>query len=569
MYFPKLSPLKQKMLTISAFGGYNRNHRIADGEFFDMENLTSDGYPVLMPRQGRSLYATCACGGMLDKDCLCYVSGQDLVINGFPVELDLSPGEKQLVSMGAYVVIFPDKKYVNTLDHSDRGSLEARFVTTGPVGICLCLSDGTILTEIARGERPEEPSDRQYWLDGEEKKLQQYSAQTDAWTPVENTCLRLSSPGIGAAFSVGDGVILSGVTVEELNTAAVIRAKGENFVVIPGFLPEDVTQEPSQGAITLERPVPEMDFVIQADNRLWGCRYGPDRAGNVVNELYACKLGDFKNWYCYQGISTDSYCVSLGADGPFTGAVTYLGFPLFFRENCLHKVYGSYPADYRIQTTACRGVQKECHKSLAIVDEVLYYRSPEGICGYDGSLPVCVSGALGKTRYFRAVGAGHNSKYYVSMEEEAGDSHLFVYDTRRKLWHREDSLKAKMLCSSGGDLYAGVEGEILCLTGPSQETVHWSAQTGPLSPADPHKRYISRITPRLYLEPGARVSVCVRYDGIGGWEPLATVSGKGLRSFSLPMNTRRCDYLELRLQGVGQGRLYSLTLTTEQGGDGL
>ena len=57
----------------------------------------------------------------------------------------------------------------------------------------------------------------------------------------------------------------------------------------------------------------------------------------MVNELYACKLGDFKNWNCFLGISTDSYVASVGTDGPWTGAVTYLGNPIFFKETCLHK----------------------------------------------------------------------------------------------------------------------------------------------------------------------------------------------------------------------------------------
>ena len=53
--------------------------------------------------------------------------------------------------------------------------------------------------------------------------------------------------------------------------------------------------------------------------------------GKAVNEIYASKLGDFKNWNCYAGRSTDSYVATRGSDGPFTGAADYLGSPLFFR----------------------------------------------------------------------------------------------------------------------------------------------------------------------------------------------------------------------------------------------
>ena len=41
----------------------------------------------------------------------------------------LTDGEKSLVSMGAYLVVFPDKIYLNTKDPSDYGSLECRKTT--------------------------------------------------------------------------------------------------------------------------------------------------------------------------------------------------------------------------------------------------------------------------------------------------------------------------------------------------------------------------------------------------------------------------------------------------------
>lgn len=570
MFFPKLNPLKQKAVTLNAFGGLNRTPGAADGEFYRMENITSAGWPALMPRQGRSIYAEAACGGMVAKDALCYVNGKDFIINGFSVDMGLTPGEKQLISMGAWVVIFPDKKYINTLDTAQWGSLEAFYTSAGTVQFSLCHADGTPISDVTvSAETPQS----QYWLDTQAGVLKQYSAGAETWVEVETTYVRIAAKDIGKHFSVGDGVAVSGVAgsaLQKLNTSACICALGENFIVIPGIVEGSASQDPDQGAVSVSRTVPEMDFVVEADNRLWGCRYGLDRAGNVVNELYACKLGDFKNWQCFQGLSTDSYRVSLGADGPYTGAAVYLGQPVFFRENCLHKVYGSYPAEYRLQTTACRGVQQGSHKSLALVDGALYYKAPEGICVYDGSLPENISQKLGQDRYHSAVGGGWGSKYYVSMRDRQGGHHLFVYDTARRLWCREDDLPIQHLCPCGDRLYAATDKEIWILAGAdTPESVRWMAQTGPLAPRDPHKRYISRIIPRLLLEPGTRMRFLVRYDGQGGWETLGTVTGSGLRSFSLPMRTRRCEFLELRLEGVGQGRLYSLTMIAEQGSEQL
>lgn len=575
MFFPKLTSLKQKAVTITAFAGINRSGRPDSGEFYHMENMTSDGYPVLMPRPGRRTLTTTGCSGMIAKDALCYVNGNDFVINGYSLDMGLTAGEKQLVSMGAYVVIFPDKKYVNTLDLTDWGNLEASYTSEGGVEISLCQEDGSELTGVTvAAQAPETPEDRQYWLDSAAAALRQYSAAAEDWVTVVSTFVCIRATGIGKPFAEGDAVSVSGIAAEalqELNSTAVIHARGDNFVVIPGLVENSVSQDPDQGSVTLERSVPEMDFVIESENRLWGCRYGFDREGSIVNELYACKLGDFKNWQCFQGVSTDSYRVSLGSDGPFTGAVTYLGQPIFFRENCMHKVYGSYPAEYRLQTTACRGVQQGSEKSLALVDEVLYYKSPDGVCAYDGSLPTRISQKLGQERYHSAVAGSWGSKYYISMADKQGEYHLFVYDTQRRLWHREDDLAVTHFCSRGDVLYAADGEKLLVLAGDGEDAaqVCWMVQTGPLSPEDPYRRYISRIVPRLLLEPGSRIRFLVRYDGKGGWQTLGTVTGSGLRSFSLPMRTRRCEFLELRIQGVGKAKLYSLTLIKEQGSEAL
>lgn len=78
-------------------------------------------------------------------------------------------------------------------------------------------------------------------------------------------------------------------------------------------------------AVTLERKAPKLDYVVECNNRLWGC-------SSEENEIYACKLGDATNWNCFAGLATDSYTVSVGSDGPFTGAAVQLGYVLFLRR---------------------------------------------------------------------------------------------------------------------------------------------------------------------------------------------------------------------------------------------
>ena len=74
MEYPTLNATDTSREIIEVFGGYNHNLRINDGEFYDMNNLTSSYYPVLAPRKQRGTYKTPSDNptGMIWKDSFCY-----------------------------------------------------------------------------------------------------------------------------------------------------------------------------------------------------------------------------------------------------------------------------------------------------------------------------------------------------------------------------------------------------------------------------------------------------------------------------------------------------------------
>lgn len=572
MRFVKLAAPASYRETISVFGGYNATRRPSRGEFAAMENFTSDQYPLAATRPGRGkLAAPASPQGLIARDSLCWVDGSKFVINGYRVEMGLSEREedcpKHLVSMGAYVVIFPDKKYINTLDLSDFGNLEASYTSSGTVSFTPVNSLGeTLLPAYIQPEEPREPENRSLWLDTSQQPptLVQWSAGSGMWVSVEATYVKITAPGVEKRFQAGDGITITGAP-EAVASQGVIALTGEDFLVVPGLLEKQVSVETP---VTLSRLLPLMDHVIECGNRLWGCRYGPNRAGEIVNEIYASKLGDFKNWSCFQGTSTDSYIMSLGSDGPFTGAIQHLGYPLFFRENRLHKIYGNYPANFRLQTTPCRGVQKGSGESLAIVGETLYYKSPTGVCAYDGALPVEVSRALGEQDYHDAAAGAFRGKYYISMLDAGERPHLFVYDTARGLWHREDGARARCFCTCREELFflddGGVIWEVL---GRGEADFPWMLETGDLVTELPDSKYLCRLSLRLFLAKGAQLRLSVRYDEEPVWHPLAVLRGSALGTVTVPAVVRRCDHLRLRLEGTGEMRLYDLTKTIQQGSD--
>lgn len=591
MKYPTLAEMNASREWLDVFRGYNHNLRIGEGEFYEMTNLSSDNYPILSPRSKRGIYATPGTPkGMVAKDALCYVDGDKFVINEYQIDMDLSVERdeelkiipKTLISMGAYVIIMPDKKYINTADLTDYGNIEAAITTSGQASFELCKVDGVSYENTkAQATAPEITDEMRedstkipLWIDTSSTphSLKQYSTTTDMWSTIGTTYIKITATGIGKPFEVNDGVTISGVKSEalaDLNASMIILAKGDNYIVVTGILDKVTTQDES---ITVERRMPEMDFIVESGNRLWGCRYGP-QGDQVVNEIYASKLGDFRNWSCYQGISTDSYAASVGTDGQFTGAITYLGYPIFFKENFMHKVYGNYPANFQIQTTACRGVQKGCGKSLAIVNEVLYYKARSGICAYDGSLPQEISAALGDMAYSKAV-AGHiGNKYYISMCDVEGRYHLFVYDTLKGMWHREDNTEVVDFCNCRGDLYYidWADNQIKTVKGTGSvketKTIEWEAVTGVIGTDSPDKKYISRLDVRMLLEVGTRVNFYVEYDSSGEWKHLFSMDGVSLHSFAVPIRPQRCDHLRLKIMGEGDAKIYSICKTVEWGSD--
>lgn len=587
MKLPYLSELNTSREMVDVFGGYNHNLRIGDGEFYNMQNLTADGYPTLSVRNRRAIsdMKIEEFKYMLFKDGLYVTDEIDLLFNGTfvggPQIDDIGDKDRVLLPFGSDIIIFPEKLKYNTLT-KETTYLEKTYDLNTMFRFEMCNIESTAYNYAASATAPASPENGQYWLDTSSSphSLKVYSTSTSAWTSVATAYVKISATDIGNYFNVYDGVEISGCTATGtagLNGSAVVWAKGTDYIVVVGTILDAVSQE---GGIKIERRVPDMDYVCVSENRVWGCKYGIVD-GKTVNELYACKLGDPTNWNCFMGTSEDSYAVSLGSDGEFTGATTYLGYPLFFKENCIHKVYGNYPANYQVQTTNCRGVQKGSSKSIAMVDEVLYYKSAVDVCAYNGSLPATISGALGNEKYTDAVAGSFGSKYYISMKDTADEWHLFVYDTKRGMWHREDNTHVKGFCNIiSGLLYVDDKDKLFSITGNIEElnkftsadakretSINWFAETGNIGYNNPDNKYISKLNIRMSLAFGSTVDLYIQYDSCGTWEHKWSMNGVGTKSFMIPIIPRRCDHLRLKLVGKGDCKIFSLAKVLESGSD--
>jgi hypothetical protein len=71
----------------------------------------------------------------------------------------------------------------------------------------------------------------------------------------------------------------------------------------------------------------------------------------------------------------------------------------------------------------------------------------------------------------------------------------------------------------------------------------------------------------MSLDIGSTVEFYIQYDQVDMWEHLFTMTGTSLRTFSVPIRPKRCDHMKLRIEGVGDAKIYSISKTIEQGSE--
>lgn len=604
---------------VRAFGGLNETYACTEAEYSEGVNFSTRDFPALSTRKPRrKLRTLTGLNGMYHLNGLLTVCGRDLVYTSDDRDADavtcedvVLDGKKTLTGLGTKILIFPDKIAFDTADGSI-SPLGALWQSEGQsVKFAPCDASGkTYEVDSCGKEEPEKPTDGQTFLKIEDEEhpwsstgtLEVYSTNSGNWTAVPLEYCRITAAGVEKLFAQWDTVTARGTAAkqagmwEELDGDLVVydvlenglrvraAAKGDFFygTLVQGadsalWTSMDGRETRSFSAstpVSMERRVPELDFVTECDNRVWGC-------SSKENVIYACKLGDPTNWFSYRGIAADSYAVTVGSDGAFTGAATCMGYALFFKENTLHKLYGSKPADFQLTSLRCRGVAKNAARSLCVLNETLYYLSPDGVMAWDGSIPVKVSGALDASRLAHAqnaVGGALDGRYYLHVSRDGGgQARLLVYDTERGLWSEEDVCSWDM-ASTGGQLYLW-DGQALWAADPDRELdwkstdgvekkIRFEVTTGDIGLDGAEDRYLSRLTLRLDAVCSSTVEVSVSYDG-GSWEPAADITAeKPHCSYDLSFAPRRHGTLRLRLKGTGQITLRSIakTMAAARGG---
>lgn len=474
------------------FGGLDRTDLAREGELTDCAGLTGERAPYLSPRYSdRLAHSFASPHGMTAAGGKLYIAaGGDLwEFDGSVasrVMTGLAQTQKRFAFVGGALCVFPDKRFYRPAT-GESGSLE---------------------------------------------RVETFSG----FTLTESGLTRADGQPFG--FKVNDGVTISGAGVSERNrVSAVITGVDGASLAFAGtpFEPESS----ASGEVTVSRLLPELEFVCEHDNRLWGA------AGDRV---YASWLGDPTNFFAYDTSHAQaSYFADVGTDGPFTAVASCPSYVAFMKGGCIHKLYGSKPSNFRMTAARVTGCEAGSAESAVVTGENVIYNAADGVYAYNGGEPEYLSAKTGRLGA-DACAAVMNGVYYVAATED-GVRRLFTYDLRRGIWLCDGEKDVSALAVCGGSVwYLTGEGKLFEL-GEGDTVGEWSATLAPFVEDASTRRYV-RVLLKLWLGQGASVKVTA--DNGGGRESVYLRRADEDRRYELPLPFFTGGSLRVSLSGRGK-----------------
>lgn len=647
LYMPQMYKKETSRSMTANFYGLNHNLKIADGEWFDMENLKNEGSSVIETRaprykldipeyqSGRSFMVRPA--GKNGEPEPVWVDQTGKVFFGRRTSEDMSEElgfvgtlKFEMTSIGAYVIIkTPDIAYINAESPSDegqKGSIRRRQVYSGEgsgaeyIKIDVCDYDGVKATYVQYNqpgrmdESQPKNGDTWHYTHEEFPELLRYDAETNNWYEIQSylkfTRIREEAEvsfEIPGGIKPGDVLDVS-VDYDLHNLDAYLEFKKivgnryvqgvkENSFWIDGVINRsqlriNITEEET---VSIGHAVPDMDYIIESGNRLWGCKFGKvynnaTQKEEPINEVYCSARGDFFRWIAGPSDNDDSpVTFSIGADGAFTGAIDYRGTPIFFKENKIIQIKGFGASGFALSEEDAIGMAAGDSKSLQVVENALYYKGGGSIYRYDGSVPITVSDKLGDIRDWVVHDSGRlGKKYCINATSYSGKeekTQLYIMDAETGIWTAENEITNGCYSTADNLYYLGEDGFYAArdLTAGAKKTVgsedknkinyekdrnsiRWYAESGIIGLETPDEKYITKLAIRLKLEAGAHVRVLIQYDSSGEWEQVMAAEFVGMRTVTVPVHPHKYDHMRYRLEGEGDCQIFSVTKTLERAG---
>ena len=578
-----------RIRSATTFGGINRANGTPLGEWDTLSGFDLTAYPALrtcLPYAYSDIVSSGEITGYTYRNgILVYTTAEGIYLDGkgtLTAIPGLSAGDKTLVNIGAYIVILPDWSLINTADAENPVTMAKGAVLTGDlleynqnqtkptVSIYKLFYVDAPTTEVTASGLAVGDSVKLSWTYGKRKMSKQ-----------------LTINNIGIESYTGSGMTSIGFDTSDMPNTMWFYTEGRAM---------DQFRVPRITGATIQRVMPDLDYVVEYNNRLWGC-------SSKNHEIYCSKLGEPLVWGAYSGISTDSWAATVGTDGDFTGTCVFNGCVLFFKEDCVHSVYGTKASNFTITTYTVRGVQKGSAKSLCISEGLLYYKAPEGIFTFNGSASSRFDGKLCVDRDSRTACGTADDRYIVMA---MSDGTVFYYDKLHSVWYTRKLPNVISMHNFSGSLYAITKDSNKAMQKVMLTTdVEMSARTaettfeavtgelcrGELTSTSSYSRkamhtVIKKLTMSLeeWHQQGVssvQFTVSVQYDG-GDWQTAYSYDGTAEEADNnvvtlIPTIPMRCQRLRIKISGkLATGpdataqpylTLYGLFIDTEEASD--
>ena len=561
MYLPKLEnePQKTTEKTVE-FKGINYTDYRKDGEMRDSFNISSDNYPTLCPRKRREVYKD----DMTNPTDIVSIAGKlawidngnfyfDGVLKGRLTDAE----EHYLAVITNRVVIMPDKMLYD-VSTDELSQMERGYTVTGDVTFLLATSDPsedqTITFTMARSD---ETDLRDLFSKGDVVHF-----EGGVVVPSNNKAVILKDVGASVLTVETSTFVLpppdeetptpttdeDGNKVYTHDTGLVVVKTSDGSTTLREYYVETYDDE-SEDHMTLSREVPDLKFIVEYGNRIWGVK---------DNTIYGSKLGDPYNFDYYNGLSTDSYTVEVGSQGEFTAVCPYSNQIVFFKENTIHKLFGSKPSAFNIMTSYAEGVKAGSHRSLALINDTVFYLAKSGVMAYTGNLPELVSSQFGSRSFAKGVGSPNGRKYRVCLEDEFGDHQLMEYDTRFNVWIKVNDENIVDMCYHDGHLYTIVGNKIISYDhGNVRERFRWYREFAETNENTLMPKTYSKIFIDARGDDDAYIRISVR-DAGREWREVFVGNFAERKSIRVPIIIRNSNILQLRVEGEGVVKIHSI-----------
>lgn len=328
--------------------------------------------------------------------------------------------------------------------------------------------------------------------------------------------------------------------------------------------------------VTVEREIPALDFICSRGNRLYGVSNATNnRIWNEESQsydtftsrcLYVSALGYPSHFWDFGGTDADSYQVAVATNGDFTGICEFGDYTLCWKEHELVQLYGDYPSNFGYNTMHITGVQSGSHRSMKIINDVLYYKGIDGVYAYALSSPSLISYNLGYRRYTDATAGADDVHYHISMKDEDGAFDYYTYDTVHGLWMREDASEVKAFSLQGATFFGAInntlyalESESAVVDGQEQAAgpITWRAEFPAFTEGLTERKEYKYLRLRVKLGENASMQVETSLDG-AAYQTVCTASGAGFQVLTVPLPVNRADRMTVRLSGTGEAQLHEM-----------